>query len=194
MNAYDFDDTIYDGQSIFDFCIFCIKKDFKLIRFFPNILIMLIEHKLNLLTLEKIYKIVENMINSFFKHYELNYDELISEFWKKNRKKLKPNFLDMLTEKDLIITGCPNFLIDFIKDDLKVQNIICTQFDLKNKTLDFICFGENKVKAFEKKYKDKTINEFYTDSLSDIPFMKIAKEVYLVKKEKIVKVDKSKYI
>ena len=99
----------------------------------------------------------------------------------------------MLKEDDLIITGCPNFLINHIKDELKVKNIICTEFDLKNRQIDFICFGDNKVKAFKKKYKNQKINKFYTDSLSDIPMMKLANEVYLVNKEKIKKIDKTKY-
>lgn len=194
MNAYDFDNTIYNGESVFDFFMFCIKKDIWLIKFLPLVLFRLIEYKLNLLTIEKISKTVEKVINSFFKHAKFNYDGLIKEFWALNYKKLKPEFLKMLNENDLIITGCPNFLINYIKDDLKVKNIICTEFDLKTKKLNFICFGKNKVKIFKKKFKNRRIDKFYTDSLSDIPFMKLAQEVYFVNKDKIKKIDKSRYI
>ena len=193
MNAYDFDNTIYDGESIYDFFMFCLKKDIWLIKFFPLVLFRLIEYKLNLLKIKKIYQTCETIINSFFKHSKFNYDELIEEFWKVNHKKLKKEFLDMLKEEDLIITGCPNFLINYIKEELKVKNIICTDFDLINKKINFICFGKNKVIAFKNKYKNK-INKFYTDSLADIPFMKLASEVYLVNKDSIKKIDKSKYI
>ena len=193
MNAYDFDNTIYDGESIYDFFIFCLKKDIWLIKFFPLVLFRLIQYKLNLLNLDKIYKTAEVIVNSFFEHSKLNYDELIEEFWKINQKKLKKEFLDMLKEEDLIITGCPNFLINYIKEELKVKNIICTDFDLINKKINFICFGKNKVIAFKNKYKNK-INKFYTDSLADIPFMKLSNEVYLVNKDSIKKIDKSKYI
>ncbi len=193
MNAYDFDSTIYDGESIFDFFIFSLKKDIWLIKFLPIVLFRLIQYKLNLLKIDKIYQTVEMIINSFFKHANFNYDGLVEQFWEKNHRKLKPQFLKMLKEDDLIITGCPNFLINHIKDELKVKNIICTEFDLKNRQIDFICFGDNKVKAFKKKYKNQKINKFYTDSLSDIPMMKLANEVYLVNKEKIKKIDKTKY-
>ena len=193
MNAYDFDNTIYDGESIYDFFIFCLKKDIWLIKFFPLVLFRLIQYKLNLLNLDKIYKTAEVIVNSFFEYSKLNYDELIEEFWKINQKKLKKEFLDMLKEEDLIITGCPNFLINYIKEELKVKNIICTDFDLINKKINFICFGKNKVIAFKNNYKNK-INKFYTDSLADIPFMKLASEVYLVNKDSIKKIDKSKYI
>ena len=36
MNVYDFDKTIYDGDSTIDFYLFSIKKDFTLIRYFPK--------------------------------------------------------------------------------------------------------------------------------------------------------------
>lgn len=194
MNAYDFDNTIYDGESIYDFFIFCIKKDIWLIKFLPLVLLRMIQYKLNLLKIEKIYETCELIINSFFKHSKFNYDELIKEFWKINHRKLKKQFIEMLKDDDLIITGCPNFLINYIKDELKVKNIISTDFDLKTKKVKFVCFGKNKVIAYKEKYKNKKINKFYTDSLSDIPFMKLAKEVYFVTKNDIKKIDKSKYI
>ena len=135
MNVYDFDNTIYDGESIFDFFLFCLKKDIWLIKFLPIVLFRLIEYKLNLLKIDKIYKTVEMIINSFFKHSNFDYDSLIKQFWEKNYKKLKPEFLKILKDNDLIITGCPNFLINYIKDDLKVKNIICTEFDVKKEQL-----------------------------------------------------------
>ena len=193
MNAYDFDNTIYDGESIFDFFIFCLKKDIWLIRFLPIVLIRLIEYKLNLLKIDKIYKTVAKIIDSFLKYSKIDYDNIVEQFWKKNYQKLKPEFLKMLKKDDLIITGCPNFLIDYIKDDLKTKNIICTVFNDEKKKIEFICFGDNKVKAFKEKYKNKKINKFYTDSLSDIPMMKLASEVYFVNKDKIKKIDKTKY-
>ena len=193
MNAYDFDNTIYDGESIFDFFIFCLKKDIWLIRFLPIVLIRLIEYKLNLLKIDKIYKTVAKIIDSFLKYSKFDYDNIVEQFWKKNYQKLKPEFLKMLKKDDLIITGCPNFLIDYIKDDLKTKNIICTVFNDEKKKIEFICFGDNKVKAFKEKYKNKKINKFYTDSLSDIPMMKLASEVYFVSKDKIKKIDKTKY-
>ena len=36
LNLYDFDKTIYDGDSTLDFYRFCLKKDKKLLRFLPQ--------------------------------------------------------------------------------------------------------------------------------------------------------------
>lgn len=51
--------------------------------------------------------------------------------------------------------------------------------------LEFNCYGERKVNAlFEKGVK--SINMFYTDSISDLPLAKISKKIYLVKKDKLI--------
>ena len=36
MNVYDFDKTIYNGDSTLDFYIFSIKKNLLLLRYFPK--------------------------------------------------------------------------------------------------------------------------------------------------------------
>lgn len=194
MNAYDFDDTIYDGESIFDFFKFCLTKDPKLYIHFPKVLLRLVEYKLNLLSIDKLYKTAEEIINSFMKRNKYKIDELVVGFWKKNYKKLKPEFLKMLTKDDLIITGCPRFLIEYVKKELKVENIICTEYNFETNKIEFICLGENKVKAFNEKMEGTKIKKFYTDSLVDTPFMEYAEEVYFVKGNKITKLDKTKYI
>lgn len=194
MNAYDFDNTIYDGESVVDFFLFCLKKDIFLIRYFPIIAIYLIKYKLNMLKIEKMTKVIEKFSVSFFKHNKLDEKTVIKEFWNKNYIKLKPQFLELLKPEDLIITGCPNFLLDYVKDELKTKNIICTEYDLKHKKLKFLCFGENKVIAFNEKYKGKKIANFYTDSYSDIPLMKLSNKSYFVKKNKIILIPKTKYI
>lgn len=194
MNVYDFDNTIYDGESIVDFFLFLLKKDYKLLRYFPHIIVFLVKYKLNKISVEDISNSIEKLSLSFFKNKDYDYKSLVKEFWNKNINKLKPQFLEQLKSDDLIITGCPNFLIEHIKDELKVKDIICTQFNLVTKKLEFLCFGKNKVVAYNKIYKNKRIKKFYTDSLADIPFMKISDEVYFVNKNQIKLIDKSKYM
>ena len=36
MNVYDFDNTIYDGDSSIDFYLFCLKKNKKVIYLLPK--------------------------------------------------------------------------------------------------------------------------------------------------------------
>lgn len=194
MNAYDFDNTIYDGESIVDFFFFILKKDIKLIRFVPIILFYLLRYKFNIVTVEKIAEVIEKFSFSFFKNSKLNYEKLAKEFWDKNSSKLKKEFVEKLKEDDLIITGCPDFLIEHVRNKLKVKNIICSKFDFETKKLTFLCLGENKVIAYKERFKNKKINEFYTDSYLDTPFMEISKKVFLVNKNKIKQINKDKSI
>ncbi len=186
MNIYDFDNTIYNGESLYDFFLFCLKKDLLLIRFFPQTLIALISYKLNLINVDKIEKNLNKIIQKT--SHTLDFEKLVKEFWQKNINKIKPQFKNMLTEKDIIITGCPDILFNEIKDTLNVKNSICSQFDIKNNKLNLLCIGKNKVKRYNELYPDIPINKLYTDSLVDQPLMDLAKEVYLVKKDKITKI------
>lgn len=181
MNAYDFDNTLYDGESIVDFFFFCIKHNPSLIIHIPGVVLRLNQYRKNNLSIENIIKTSEKVIATFFKKSKYKPEELVLLFWKENIHKLKPKFIEKLTKDDLIITGSPDFLIEPIKDKLVVDNIICSNFDLKKQKITFICLANNKVQKFKELYPNKTINEFYTDSLMDKPFIKLAKKSFLVK-------------
>lgn len=56
MNAYDFDNTIYNGESLYDFFIFCIGKKKMLLLYLPVVIYILILYKLTLLNDNKLYK------------------------------------------------------------------------------------------------------------------------------------------
>lgn len=190
MIVYDFDNTIYDGESIVDFFKFLVKKDFKLIRFYPRIISLLILYKLNKATVEDLANKLGKLVKSFFKNKDYDLVTLSEEFWNKNFYKIKPEFLEMLSKEDIIITGCPNFLIEHIQDKLKVKDIISTQFNDETKEIEFLCFNKNKVTAYNQFYRDKKIEKLYTDSLADKPLMALADEVYFVTKKGIKKIEK----
>ena len=63
MNVYDFDNTIYDGESLYDFFIFCIRKKKRLILYLPVVIYILILYKLTVLNDNKLYKF-SNILSS----------------------------------------------------------------------------------------------------------------------------------
>jgi len=109
MNVYDFDDTLYDGESIYDFFFFCLNIKPKLIIYVPKIIYLLVLYNLGKVNLDKLVKLIEKIVNKFIDN---NIDDLVSKFWTKNDHKLKDSFINKLTINDVIITGCPLFLID----------------------------------------------------------------------------------
>ena len=129
MDAYDFDNTIYDGESSFDFFKFCFTKDLRLIIFFPELLYRLFQYKINRLNEKDIRNTANKIINLYVKRNNMDYNSIIKEFWNKHYKKIKKDFINRIDENDLIITGCPDFLLDYIREDLKTPNIICTVYN-----------------------------------------------------------------
>jgi len=189
MNAYDFDNTLYEGESIVDFFFFCIKHNPSLIIHVPKVIFRLNQYKKNKLSIDNLIKTSEKIIATFFKKSKLSPSELITLFWQENIHKLKPKFIDKLHSKDIIITGSPDFLIMPIKDKIKVDHIICSTFDLRTKKITFICLGDNKVDKFKELFPKQTINEFYTDSMMDKPMMKLSKKAFLVKGDNITEIN-----
>ena len=192
MNVYDFDNTIYDGESVFDFFLFCVKKEKRLILYFPMLLKNLFRYKAGKLTIDGLYEEASKLTKEVIRNRE-HADAYISEFWSINARKLKKEFLDKLKSDDVIITASPVILIKAISDQLKTENIIGSRIDLDTGRMEFACFRQNKIIAFNEAYPNAVIDEFYTDSLNDMPLAELAKKAYLVKHGKATQfIEKSK--
>ena len=184
MNVYDFDNTIYDGESVFDFFLFCLKKQKSLILYFPMLLKNLFRYKAGKLSIDELYEEAGKLTKVVIKNRE-NADEYISEFWSINSRKLKQEFLDKLKSDDVILTASPDILIKAISDKLKTDHIIGSRIDLETGKMEFACFRQNKITAFKESYPNAVIDEFYTDSLNDMPIAELADKAYLIKKNKV---------
>ena len=123
MNVYDFDNTIYDGESSLDFFYFYFKKEKGIIQYVPLIGYTLILYKLNLLPLEKLYELASKLSIAILQNKE-KAKKLVEEFWCIHENKLKPQFLEKIKKEDIIITAAPRILIDGIKEKLNTENII----------------------------------------------------------------------
>ena len=183
MKVFDFDNTIYAGESLLDFFCFCAGRKKSLYACLPFVLYYLVLYKFNLVNEKSLYRDLNIFSKYVLKDISSN-KTLIDEFWNKYGHKLKPQFLSLISEEDVIITGAPDFLIDAIKFKLNTNNIISSKFDLETKEIKFLCFGNSKAKVFQELFPDATIDEFYTDSLADSPMMRISKKSVLVKRHK----------
>ncbi len=177
LNVYDFDGTLYKGESSLHFACFCLLRKPKILLFFPKILSLYKKHKKNELCLEEANLLFKKLLEqTIVDDYEL--EKLLQTFWRKHEKNLNWPLIDTMKEKDVILSAGPDFLLK--SSPLKDKNIFCSEIDLKNKKILFFCYGENKRIKFKEKYKEERIEKFYTDSYSDLPLMNLAQEVYLV--------------
>ena len=181
-DLYDFDGTIYDGDSGVDIVKFAIKKYPRFIWYLLGSLGTVILFLLGLRTKEE----MKNKIFRFVPEIE-NLDAFVKEFWEKHERKLKKFWLDKKDHsKDIIISASCRFWLEPIAKKYKVHDLFATDIDLKiGKIIGKNCHGKEKVKYFYDRYPKAIIEEMYTDSVHDLPLIEEAKKGYLVKKDKI---------
>ncbi len=187
MNVYDFDNTIYDGESVLDLFRFYIKKNPKLLKEIPWVARAAIKYKSGKLTLDDALEKYKDRVEKLSETIE-DIEKNVDEFWDKNIGKIKPFYYQQRKDDDVIVSACLDVLIAQACKRLGISNYIASETDIENHKLLSFCFRENKVKAFKAKYPDAVIDNFYTDSLNDKPLIDLAKNAYLVKGNKITKI------
>lgn len=175
MNAYDFDKTIYDGDSTADFILFCIKKRPAIIPKLAFNALSYIGYKASFLSKtdfkENIYSFLSSIDDT---------ESLVEYFWHENINKIKDWYLLQKKDDDAIISASPFFLLKPICDRLGIKNLLASKVDISTGLyLGNNCFGAVKAKRFTDTFNE-TIDEFYSDSKSDEPLAKIAKSAFLV--------------
>ena len=183
MNVYDFDNTIYDGESVVDFYLFLLKKNPRLIKMLPKVLEMLIRYKACRISEEELYTTAQHYAAKLF-HYAQD-NGLLEKFWEKNQKKIKSFYLENQKEDDVILSASCDFLIDYICKRLGIKTVIASKIDIYTGEITQICYRKNKVELFKKYFPNTEIDEFYTDSMNDKPMFELSKKVYLVKGNKV---------
>ncbi|MCR4615014.1 MAG: haloacid dehalogenase-like hydrolase [Clostridiales bacterium] len=188
MNVFDFDNTIYDGESAVDMFKLFMKHHPALIKYTPNVVRAVVNYKRGKISIDDVFKDYGGFIEEIWQSMDDVEEILTKEFWQKNGKKIRPFYKDIHTDNDIVVSASPELLLREQCLRMGIKDCIGSQMDLESKKIIFPCFRENKVKAFRMKYPDEVIENFYTDSHNDKAMMDISKNVYLVKKEKITKI------
>lgn len=181
VNLYDFDYTIYNGDSTLDFYKFCVWRNIKIIRFFPIQLFYYFLYKVKIIN-KKEWK---SKFFIFLKEIK-NIEDLVNLFWDINYKKIKLWYLKIKSSNDIIISASPSFLLKPISKNLGVKDLIATEVDKKTGILlSENCYGEEKIKRFMEKYPDYLVDKAYTDHISDKPMLELANKGYVVNRDKL---------
>ena len=180
MNVYDFDKTIYPGDSALHFWLFCVRR-----------------HPAALLTLPRAgWKALRSigagdcktgMKQEFFRYllYIPDLPAEVNAFWDGHLQRIYPWYLAQRRDDDVIISASPEFLLRPICDELGVR-LIGTRMDkYSGKISGENCHDKEKVRRFYEEFPGACTEEFYSDSLSDTPMAEIAQRAYLVRKEKL---------
>lgn len=180
MNIYDFDGTLYDGDSTFDFILYSLKKHPVLIRFLPS--------QGWAFALYAAKRISKTAMKERFYRMLTGYDAeaLLEEFWDTHQHKIFPWYPGQQEETDIIISASPEFLLAPICRRLGIRHLIASRVDSRTgKYTGENCWGDEKVVRLKDQMGITHCDKFFSDSYSDTPLANIADEAFLIKKGQI---------
>lgn len=178
MNAYDFDGTIYRGDSSVDFYIYCLRKFPWILFLLPYQLLGILAYKCRICSKE-----TEKSIFFSFLRFVPNVTCVVNNFWLKNLKHIAAWYLKQQKQDDIIISASPEFILAPLCSRLGIIHLLASKVDIHTGKLTCKnCYGDEKVNRLREYLKDVHISHFYSDSRSDYPLAQIADQAFLVKK------------
>lgn len=183
MKVYDFDKTIYNGDSTAHFYFYCLSRRPKMLIHLPATALAGIRYRFGAISKTQFKQTLYRFLTCIG-----NTEEMVENFWKGHKKNLKRWYLDSKEPTDVIISASPYFLLKDICAQLGVECLMASNVDSATGIYDGEnCHGKEKVRRFYEKYPDGRIDEFYSDSRSDDPLAQISAKAFLVKGNKIEK-------
>ena len=182
MNIYDFDNTIYNGDTNKDILLYSFKKHpFKVIKALNKTKKLERDYKRGLITFERVK---EAMLSFLFEIDDLN--GYIEKFVCSHMKNIKPWYLSRKTDYDIVISASYElWIIPFCKK-LGIKYVLATKTDKVGHIIGKNCKGEEKVKRLASTIPNAQIITSYSDSESDLPILNIAKTAYVVEGNKLI--------
>lgn len=184
MNVYDFDGTIYDGDSSRDFYFYILKKYPKVLKYIFNQIKGLVEYFLNCIdktcAKEHFFSFLQGLS-------EVEIENSLDEFWILNESKIMEWYKECHQEDDVVISASPDFLLRPICRHLGINRLIASNVNMHTGEFEGAnCHGIEKTVRFRAEYPDISIDKFYSDSISDAPLKELAQSSFLVKKNKLI--------
>ncbi|MBE7035058.1 MAG: hypothetical protein E7402_02910 [Ruminococcaceae bacterium] len=182
MNCYDFDNTIYRGDSSIHFYTYCLVRYPKIWRHLPAQLCAFVRYYL----LHKGNK--TEMKDVFYRYLPdiPDLDRVVQRFWDKRFGHIKPFYLEQKQADDVIISASPEFFLAPVCKRLGVGLLLGSRVDAGTGLHDGLnCHGEEKVRRLFESLPQAAITTFYSDSLSDSPLARLAEKAYLVKGDRV---------
>lgn len=177
MHAYDFDETIYDGDSTRDFYFYCLKK-------YPQICLDLPAQGWYFLLFACGFITKTAFKERFYRFFRRipDMEKAIRDFWDSHFCNIKQWYLEEKRPDDVIISASPAFLLEIPCQKLGLAAPIASVVNPQTgKYTGENCYGEEKPPRFYAMHPDEKIEIFFSDSLSDTPMARIAEESFIVR-------------
>lgn len=188
MNVYDFDNTIYDGESCLDFFLFYIRKTPRLLRYLPRVLYAFARYKMGKVTVEQALERYAPLVEDYFAGIE-DFDADCRAFWDMHMHKIKPFYEQLRREDDVIVSASPELSLREICARLGINAYVGSVLDPESGKITRLCMRSRKLPAFLEAYPNAEIENFYTDSVkNDKAMVDMAKNAYQIRGNKIIKI------
>lgn len=178
MNVYDFDGTVYAGDSSVDFYLYCLRKHPAIAAFVFRQGWGVLQHATGRIDTMR-------MKQEFFCFLrDLKESEtLVETFWNGRQAKIRDWYLERKQADDVIISASPEFLLLPVCRRLGLQPPIATQMDpASGKIKGQNCKGTEKVRRFRERFPEERVGEFFSDSLTDAPLAALAERAFFIKR------------
>jgi len=172
MNIFDFDKTIYKGDSTLDFYFFCLLRHPKILLCLPKQLWGYFLYILGRIDktqfkatffcfLQRLSKTNGKTsdrtdgpkcvkANAIAAHDPAKIQKLVEAFWQKNSHKIQQWYFDKHQNDDVVISASPEFLLQPICRKLHITHLIASQVDpCTGNFTGLNCYGEEKVRRLE---------------------------------------------
>jgi phosphoserine phosphatase len=178
IDVYDFDGTIYDGDSTFDFVLFCLRRHPRVALSLPAIALAGVK-----LALKKIglTQFKSALFGQMVRYFSLTDEAKL--FWQDEKTKAKLGAWFYERPRDLpivIASASPEFELRYAADILGVKTLIGTRCDdATGQLIGKNCKGAEKISRIREVMGEYTVRAMYTDDTkADGPLLEIAEEKY----------------
>lgn len=180
MNVYDFDKTVFRGDSTARLAAYVMLRRPLAMLTLPAMGFGALMYALRIWPKRRFKEKVYG-----FCRFVPDMDSLVRKFWEKERRRIYGWYVRRKRSDDVIISASSEFALRPICESLGVS-LIATPVDRRTgRYLGENCHGAEKVRRFRQLYPNARVDEFYSDSLSDTPMAELAARAYLVHRGQI---------
>ncbi len=182
MNIYDFDDTIYNGDTNRDILMYGFKKHpFLVLKALKKAKKLQKDYKRGVIEFERVK---EAMLSFIFEIK--NYPKFINDFVDSHMKNIKPWYISRRTQNDIVISASYELWIMQFCKRLGIRYVIATKTDSEGRIIGKNCKGAEKLKRLASVIPNAVIVSAYSDSSCDIPILESARTAYVVEGNKLI--------
>ena len=174
MDVYDFDGTLYRGDSTADFFVWCLRRHPRIVRTLPLTGVA----ALACFGLHAIDKTQFKRALYRFLPLIPDVQREVERFWRAHERKIGGPC--QAQAGDLVISASPEFLLRDVCARRNLELIASRVDSFTGRVLGPNCSGAEKIVRFREVYPKCEIDRFYSDSRNDDPLAGLAREAFMV--------------